>query len=154
MSARLRRFLSLAVLLAALFTVLPAGAASAATPQCYRALHILPDSAGPALWLPSAGTTLESTRCWMARGNVSDGVWAMQRALIDCYGQNIAADGVFGPRTQAALVNAQREMRANPDGGYGPETRGLMRFSPAIGAPPPCDRMFNGWPFPGDRPPR
>jgi peptidoglycan hydrolase-like protein with peptidoglycan-binding domain len=82
----------------------------------------------------------------MMRNNMSGGVWALQRALVHCYQQNIAIDGEFGPLTQAALRRAQERMGADPDGGYGPQTRNLMLFSSNT-VPITCWRAGTvGWP--------
>jgi putative peptidoglycan binding protein len=115
------------VIAAALFTVGPATSASAATPQCNQALDALPDSAAGGIWVPIAANG--SSNCWMARGNYSGGVWALQRALRFCYGQNIAVDSDYGPRTEAALYTVQGWIGARQDGGYGPETASKIKFS-------------------------
>jgi peptidoglycan hydrolase-like protein with peptidoglycan-binding domain len=48
-------------------------------------------------------------------------VQALQQALIK-YGENISADGDFGPGTEAALKRVQEKMGLNADGVAGPET--------------------------------
>jgi hypothetical protein len=47
---------------------------------------------------------------------------------VNCYGQSIAVDAVFGPRTRDALWRVQGIIGAVQDGVYGPETMGKMKF--------------------------
>jgi peptidoglycan hydrolase-like protein with peptidoglycan-binding domain len=48
-------------------------------------------------------------RCELREGDFNNfGVVALQNTLIRCYGQAIAPDSDFGPKTEAALKNAQR----------------------------------------------
>jgi peptidoglycan hydrolase-like protein with peptidoglycan-binding domain len=112
---------------AALFTGAPMAPASAATPQCTQSKVIYPQSASSGNYAPAASNG--STNCWMARGNNSGGVWALQRALRYCYGKNIALDSDFGPATQSALRSVQDTIGAAVDGEYGPETAGKINFS-------------------------
>jgi putative peptidoglycan binding protein len=127
MTRRRKLLATLPAALVALMTVVPAGPASAATPQCNRAASQLPDSAAGGIWVPVASNG--SSDCWMARGNYSGGVWALQRALRFCYFQNIAVDNDYGPATQQALRNVQGAIGARKDGEYGPETASKIKFS-------------------------
>jgi hypothetical protein len=125
---KLRNALIGGALAGSLLVALPASPASAAaTPQCTRALDVLPDSASGGLWAPvsSSGTSY----CWMDQGNVSRGVWALQRALRFCYHQNIAVDSDYGPRTKAALRTVQGQLGISADGVYGRQTRSAMKMS-------------------------
>jgi hypothetical protein len=115
----------------AAFTPTPAVSAEVAgvavTPQCTKALGHLPNGPSGGVWVPASS---ENNRlCWMQRYNYSDGVWALQRALRYCYGQNIAVDKDFGPATQSALFRVQGWIGAGQDGKYGPETARRMKFS-------------------------
>jgi hypothetical protein len=113
--------------LAAGSIAVPASAASAVTPQCTKRLDHLPDSAAGGLWVPASSTN--NRLCWMDVNNVSSGVWALQRALRYCYGQNIAVDSIYGPQTRDALWRVQGQVSARQDGEYGPETAQKMKFS-------------------------
>ncbi|MFI1996918.1 peptidoglycan-binding protein [Actinoplanes sp. NPDC020271] len=73
--------------------------------------------------------------CVMGVGNVSSGVWALQRTLNYCYNQNIAMDSNFGSGTRAALINVQRQAGVSADGVYGPATRSRMLWSQEAGSP-------------------
>lgn len=63
--------------------------------------------------------TLEPT---VRRGSVGGVVRALQTALNDKHGYRLAVDGVFGPRTQAAVIEFQKHMGLVPDGVAGPVT--------------------------------
>lgn len=71
---------------------------------------------------PSIGTT-GTTHCIMNQGAQSNGVLALQNALVFCYGRNIARDGIFGRQTRLALEYAQGQEQITVDGVYGPQTR-------------------------------
>jgi hypothetical protein len=116
----------LALATGSIFAV-PASPASAATPQCTKRLDHLPDSAAGGLWVPAASNNVRL--CWMDLNNLSSGVWALQRALRYCYGQNIAIDSQYGPQTRDALWRVQGVVGAQQDGEYGPETARKMKFS-------------------------
>jgi len=116
-----------AVLAGAITVGVPSPAAAGVTPQCTTRWNVLPAGAGGDIWMPYAEAA-ESDVCFMHRGSYSWGVWALQKALSVCYGKAIAADLSFGPKTEQALREVQSSIGANPDGGYGPETRGLLRF--------------------------
>ena len=104
----------------------PASAASSAapaTPQCTTAVWT---SEG---YLPS--TSSGNTYCWMLRGNYSEGVYALQWALYYCYGLNVGPNGPdydFGGKTYESLKTLQGWYGITQDGGYGPQTRGVMAF--------------------------
>ncbi|GAA0222489.1 hypothetical protein GCM10009539_04630 [Cryptosporangium japonicum] len=120
-----------AVILPSLFlAVVPSSPASAA-PQCTkRGETIAGDNAGGMLWAPVAANG--STTCQMGSGSVSSAVGALQHSLKYCYGKSISEDNNFGPATKSALQSVQRQIGADDDGVYGPETRGKMVFS-AVG---------------------
>ncbi|WP_328991028.1 peptidoglycan-binding protein [Kribbella sp. NBC_01245] len=117
-----------AMLSAGGFAVLPAlPAAAGVTPQCTKAIDHLPDGPSGGVWVPAASTN--ARLCFMQQYNYSDGVWALQRALRYCYGENIAIDKDFGPATKSALSRVQGKIGAFPDGKYGPETAKKLKFS-------------------------
>ncbi|MEU1677240.1 peptidoglycan-binding domain-containing protein [Streptomyces roseifaciens] len=134
MSAR-RWALGMAVVLAAGAPVLlGAGAAQAATPTCntsvsYTTVH------GSSTTIPAAGRNVS---CLLARGSSGNGVRALQLSLNECYGANLARDGIFGAGTQTALWRAQSQEGQAADGVYGPRTRDALHWRVAGFA---CDRV-------------
>ncbi|MEU6324183.1 peptidoglycan-binding domain-containing protein [Streptomyces sp. NPDC047009] len=78
------------------------------------------------LWLEVPGTSSGSSSCYLAPGDYSDAVSALQFSMVRCYGKSIAVDGDFGPATRNALLSVQRTIGAAQDGVYGTETRGKM----------------------------
>ncbi|MEV0647552.1 peptidoglycan-binding domain-containing protein [Phytomonospora sp. NPDC050363] len=128
MRLRLRATALAAMLLCAMaVTLSTAGPAAAATPQCTQAAAHYPSSGAGPLYVPAA--TNGNRLCWMQSGNYSSAVRALQFALRDCYGQNIAVDSSFGPATAGALRNVQGYVGAKVDGKYGPETARAMKMS-------------------------
>lgn len=81
--------------------------------------------------VPAVGRSVE---CMLGRGNQSKAVSALQFALDACYGQHLQTDGIYGPKTQAAVLNAQRAFnKSSPskisvDGVYGPQTRATINW--------------------------
>jgi len=82
-----------------------------------------------------------SSWCWMQRGNHSTAVWALQWTLNECYFAGIAQDWDFGPATERALRTAQARSGATVDGGYGPNTRALLKYISTAG-PAYCNQLF------------
>jgi hypothetical protein len=114
---------------------------SAITLQCIQRIERMDDGPGGINWMPAAANN--STICFLAQGDVSGAVWALQRALKVCYGQNIATDSQFGPKTKQALINVQNQLHISADGGYGKETRTFMKFSRAdLSEPDASDPRF------------
>ncbi|MBN0039948.1 peptidoglycan-binding protein [Cellulosimicrobium cellulans] len=95
-----------------------AAPASAATPFCND--HYLPAGNLGVPGFVSGGTT--TYKCTLSQGRTGYPVTLLQRSLKDCYGQNIAVDGSFGPATRSALIAAQRTAGVAADGLYGPVT--------------------------------
>jgi peptidoglycan hydrolase-like protein with peptidoglycan-binding domain len=106
---------------------------AAALPTCNS--HIVHDEAN----VPSVAST-GSVDCVMGQGAHSDAVLYLQFSLNYCYGAGLVQDGDFGPRTKAALIEAQRQSGAARDGVYGPETRRKMLHR-AIGPIFGCKRV-------------
>jgi peptidoglycan hydrolase-like protein with peptidoglycan-binding domain len=111
-------------------TVLAATPASAALPNCNTYSRL-----GGGALKALVPTYNGNKDCVMGSRNVSPGVWALQRTMVNCYGQNIAVDSNFGPATRSALINVQRQVGVTADGVYGPATRSRMRWSLEAGAP-------------------
>ncbi|WP_085066563.1 peptidoglycan-binding domain-containing protein [Catenuloplanes japonicus] len=97
-----------------------------ATPQCTDAVQMINSGAGPLVWVPVGPGSVSP--CWMLEGNVSRGVWALQRALNACFSMGLSEDWQFGPKTKAALKTVQGRIGAIADGGYGPDTYGNFGF--------------------------
>lgn len=93
-------------------------------------------ASGPSIWAPKYGTT---SHCSLSYGKSGAGVTALQNALSMCHGQAIAADGIFGQATRAALRNVQASLGIGADGIYGPQTRSAMHFDQ--GAQYGCAKM-------------
>ncbi|MGY4643964.1 peptidoglycan-binding domain-containing protein [Cellulomonas sp. URHB0016] len=75
------------------------------------------------------------TECYLAQGNVGNGVKALQTALKYCHGYSLGGagvDGNFGPATKTALVSFQRSKGLSADGIYGPNTMQAMKFSSEV----------------------
>ena len=114
------RALVAAIVLAgsALVTATPA---AAATPYCTKQQRVDFTAVGIHSFIPvSSGGNGE---CLLGQGSANSGVVALQWMLVRCYQQSIGSvDGIFGPRTKAGLVNAQKRMGITADGVYGPVT--------------------------------
>ena len=115
------RSMFLAVAVSAGALVAAAGPAQAATPYCTKQIRVDFPALAVHSFVPvsSSGTG----ECLLGEGSANSGVTALQWMLVRCYQQSIGAvDGIFGPRTRAALVNAQKRMGITADGVYGPVT--------------------------------
>lgn len=77
---------------------------------------------------PYVGAGEHWTDCYMKPGVTGDGVRVLQRALRNCYGENITVDGSFGPATGSALRRVQSRLGIASDGLYGNQTRDAMKF--------------------------
>lgn len=106
---------------ASIVAVLPAGAASAATPRCTTTVVIGSSEAGAGfMTVPWSGST---TRCSLKQGANNSAVRALQEMMYYCYSEKaLKADSDFGPATLAALKRTQTKIGAASDGEYGPET--------------------------------
>lgn len=119
---RRRPVVTLALLAAAVpaSVAVAAGPVAAALPTCTRSTEI-----GGAL-LPAARN--DNVDCLLRRGDRGDGAKRLQQTLVDCYDADLVRDGIFGPRTEAALKRAQSLARTPADGIYGPATRRAITF--------------------------
>ena len=95
----------------------PAPAAPVTAPAAPATAPAAPEAAAPSLVLNST----EKLRWGSRGGNVSD----LQSGLNQ-NGARLAVDGIFGPRTHAAVKNYQRANGLQVDGVVGPETRGAL----------------------------
>src|SRR4051812_1372038 len=81
----------------------------------------------PLYFVPISGGG--STACFLAQGDNSSAVLALQNAMRTCYFQGITVDGDFGPNTKQALINVQHQLGIKADGVYGVQTRASMKFT-------------------------
>jgi peptidoglycan hydrolase-like protein with peptidoglycan-binding domain len=103
----------------------PSTPAFASTPQCTTNWGAN-GKLGGTIHLPT--TASHVSICYLSYGDQSTAVTILQGALNECYGYSLTTDGQFGTHTRDALIAVQRIINANPDGGYGPETHGKMKF--------------------------
>ncbi|GAB4002869.1 hypothetical protein GCM10029992_42420 [Glycomyces albus] len=100
----------------------------------------------------TVNTKTDNEYCHLSPGDHNWGVVALQNTLIECYRQDIALDGRYGPATKAALINAQTWERARGkdiavDGLYGPQSRKAMEWpyyksrDHGLGSPTFCGTM-------------
>lgn len=98
---------------------------------------------GGYVWAPVTGfTSGYSINCEMWSGHTGSSyslsAEKLQNSLNWCYGENLAADGVFGWRTEDALWRAQGDEGIKKDGIYGLESaRNILHHKNGGG----CDRV-------------
>lgn len=135
----MKRLIVVLAMVVGVFVAAPAEPASAAVPPCGGATNFstrwgYPTTSG----IPTVYHGSGSTDCSMTVGAANFGVYFLQRALLYCYGQNIATDARFGSATRAALINAQRIHGIPYDGVYGPQTKmNIYWWTPAG-----CNRFY------------
>lgn len=142
MLRRITAGLAAAASVAAL-TVFPADSATASAPQCTTTAHVLGiDNAGDPAPLVLPASSSGNTYCWLARGDYSPAVYALQDAMYRCnqgklsqpYDErNLARDSDYGPNTANAVRDMQYWGGIAQDGVYGSQTRGVMEFPTAPG---------------------
>jgi peptidoglycan hydrolase-like protein with peptidoglycan-binding domain len=70
-----------------------------------------------------------SSACGMSEGRgAEEAIVVLQDALTRCNGEDVAADGEYGPQTAAAVADVQRQAGITADGEYGPATLQAMRW--------------------------
>jgi Putative peptidoglycan binding domain len=57
---------------------------------------------------------------------IYNSVITLQRTLNYCYRTSLVVDGIYGPKTRAAVMRVQKLHRITVDGVYGPQTRSAM----------------------------
>ncbi|HXC84812.1 MAG TPA: peptidoglycan-binding protein [Trebonia sp.] len=128
---RIRSFSSAAAALAIasvsvlLPTFIVATPASAATLTCGGTSLVDAASSG-LMRVPTVGNATPSKWvCQLAPGDSGSAVARLQIDLNDCYNTKLTVDGMYGPKTQAAVKVAQAAEFFPPsqqDGIYGPQT--------------------------------
>jgi len=79
----------------------------------------------------------------LARGSTGDEVLALQKRLNDRLGSALRLDGIFGPKTEQAVLQFQWRNDLRRDGIVGPKTRAalplpvLRKRTPVTAKPPP-----------------
>jgi len=86
--------------------------------------------------------------CQLAEGNSGTAVSRLQIDLNDCFGENLAVDGSFGPLTKTAVEDAQIAeglTGSQVDGIYGPITIDRFQYEKRNAAfIGDCDFILNG----------
>lgn len=75
---------------------------------------------------PPTGGTVNVALPVLRLGHTGGGVRSLQSLLVTKAGQNIAIDGAFGPKTNAAVLNVQRFFGLVVDGIVGQHTWGVL----------------------------
>ncbi|SMF55855.1 Peptidoglycan-binding (PGRP) domain of peptidoglycan hydrolases-containing protein [Alteromonadaceae bacterium Bs31] len=73
----------------------------------------------------TVGGMFTSKKPLLKQGTKGNDVQAMQ-LLMGLYGQNLVHDGIFGKGTKQALVNVQKSFHLKADGVFGPKTYAAM----------------------------
>ena len=76
-------------------------------------------------------------------GSCGDWVKTLQQ-ILNCNGYNLSVDGIFGPKTKAAVISYQRANGLQVDGIVGPETWAALDKLPLIGEPNSVARTPSG----------
>lgn len=85
-------------------------------------------------YIPTTSNGSRVRDCVLSQGNQGTGVKWLQHTLNVCYGQGLAADGIFGPATRTAVKNVQAYLKKNRsslivvDGVFGPQTSKYMSW--------------------------
>lgn len=112
------------------FTASPA----VAVPTCEGAEWRTVRETAPAWRFHPRTTGWPALECVMGRSSHSWGVVALQHAMIKCYRQNIALDGIYGPDTETSVRNVQAWENATRNAGLvvdgiaGPKTMKAMNW--------------------------
>lgn len=138
-SARMLGILASLLLLGGGIGVIAAAPASAGPPRCDG---VGTKEAGNQSVARIPIKTGDGWNCTLSEGSSGSAVSALQVALKQCYGADIAVDGQFGSRTKSALRSAQSKAGVGADGVYGPNTRNALKwFTTMHGDPKGCNRL-------------
>ncbi|GAB3685207.1 peptidoglycan-binding domain-containing protein [Streptomyces sparsus] len=106
-----------------------AAPAAHAAPTCQTAVY---KNMGGHYYADQPSTNSWSTNCVLSQGAQGYAVEVLQRSLQRCVNtwtrNNVAVDGVYGPKTAQAVRYAQAKYGSAVDGVYGPNTRDAMRW--------------------------
>lgn len=79
--------------------------------------------------VPATSTSVYYANCYLQQGSPSKvAVTALQNGLNQCYSAGIAADGIYGAGTRAAVIKMQRAHGITADGIWGDQSRKVMKF--------------------------
>ncbi|MET7617979.1 peptidoglycan-binding domain-containing protein [Streptomyces sp. NPDC005408] len=129
--------------------VLVSSGPAAASPVCPNSIWLPGKYTGQFINIPADANY--NTYCHLQRGAGGTGVKALQQSIYWCYyvrpngawGSvfNIARDGSYGPKTEAAVRAVQSFHSISADGVYGPQTRNTMLHFGQFeaGDPDTCD---------------
>ena len=81
-----------------------------------------------ALLGPSSATANPNAPIIHYDGQVSHGVWCIQKVFALCAGHPMEADSTYGPVTREAVIDIQRLFKLAEDGDVGPDTGEAIRF--------------------------
>ena len=107
------------------------GGPASASPPCTTFGYAVAAS-GNILAVPATNGGASPFHCHLQRGYSNRAVWYLQYSITWCYRDyredvlNIAVDGNYGPKTQAAVRRVQEIEHIKVDGTYGPQTRNAM----------------------------
>ena len=125
---RTRPFLTAAAALAAacataLLPALTSATPASATVSCAGTSLRTGAFTGDQIRVPTVGNaTPNQWRCNLGPGNAGPAVARLQIDLNNCYGKNLAVDGIYGPNTENAVKSVQSNEGVPVDGVYGPMT--------------------------------
>ncbi|MGW8063461.1 peptidoglycan-binding domain-containing protein [Streptomyces ziwulingensis] len=111
------------------------GAGIATAPAAHAAstcTTLVTTNMGNHYYADQPSTNSWSTNCVLAQGDQGLAVRALQQSLKRCVNtwtrDNVAVDGIYGPKTAQAVRYAQAKYGSAVDGVYGPNTRDAMRW--------------------------
>lgn len=105
--------------------------ATAATATCTK-IVVKTATNGIPIGIPASSSGSE--KCVLSASSTRrDSVTWLQFALSECYAllPNSGVDGIYGPKTTAAVKKLQQRVGVAADGVYGPKTHNAMKFTPA-----------------------
>lgn len=116
------------------------GSAQAATAKCNNRVmmhgYVGKASDGTSLYgqagIPSFGTNVDCVlplNTNTGTDTYTSPVFWLQLNLNQCYGQSLVLDGIYGAKTKAAVMAAQKAASGvTADGIYGPQTRSAIKW--------------------------
>jgi peptidoglycan hydrolase-like protein with peptidoglycan-binding domain len=122
--------LTAAMLCAVPVVIVSGGAAHASTPACTDwAGYVWGSNSNGNIIVRTPSSEDYSPNCVMSTSNIyNQGAYALQIALVECYGKKIDEDGYFGASTKSALKAVQKSVGVTVDGVYGPQTGKAIKW--------------------------